>query len=277
MAKRALGKGLGALFPKEDLKKDIITLPLASIKPNPFQPREDYSDTEIAELIESVKSKGIIQPIVVRKSGKVYELVCGERRYRAAKKAGLQRIPTVIKELTDREVLELALIENLQRKDLNPIEEAKAYNRLIVEFGLTQAEVSRVIAKERSTVTNRLRLLKLPLSVQAMVMREEISEGHARALLGLDNESSMLAMATEIKHRKLSVRQVEQLMRRRGRTKRKANKKDLFTTEAERLLREKFGTRCTIQKRGQSGKLMIEFYSEEDLERIFEILSIAID
>jgi ParB family chromosome partitioning protein len=277
MAKRALGKGLGALFPKEDLKKDIITLPLASIKPNPYQPREDYSDAEIAGLIESIKSKGIIQPIVVRKSGKVYELVCGERRYRAAKNAGLQRIPAVIKELADREVLELALIENLQRKDLNPIEEAKAYNRLIVEFGLTQTEVSKVIGKERSTITNRLRLLKLPLSVQAMVMREEISEGHARALLGLESESSMLSMANEIRSKKLSVRQVEQLMRRRGTTKKKTGKKDLFTTEAERLLREKFGTRCTIQKHGKSGKLVIEFYSQEDLERIFEILSIAID
>jgi ParB family chromosome partitioning protein len=277
MAKRALGKGLGALFPKEDLKKDIITLPIASIKPNPYQPREDYSDAEIAGLIESIKGKGIIQPIVVRKKGKVFELVCGERRYRAAKKAGLQRIPAVTKELTDREVLELALIENLQRKDLNPIEEAKAYNRLIVEFGLTQAEVSKVIGKERSTVTNRLRLLRLPLSVQAMVMREEITEGHARALLGLENESSMLAMANEIKRKKLSVRQVEHLMRRRGSTKKKKSKKDLFTTEAERLLREKFGTRCTIQKHGKSGKLVIEFYSQEDLERIFEILSIAID
>jgi ParB family chromosome partitioning protein len=277
MAKRALGKGLGALFPKEDLKKDVITLPMSSIKPNPYQPREDYPDIEITGLIESIKSKGIIQPIVVRKSGKVYELVCGERRYRAAKKAGLQRIPSVIKELTDREVLELALIENLQRKDLNPIEEAKAYNRLVVEFGLTQLEIAKVIGKERSTVANRLRLLKLPPSVQAMVMREEISEGHARVLLALENESSMLAMANEIKHKKLSVRQIEQLMRRRGETNKKTSKKDLFTTEAERILREKFGTRCTIQKQGKSGKLVIEFYSQEDLARIFDILSIAID
>jgi ParB family chromosome partitioning protein len=277
MAKRALGKGLGALFPKEDLKKDVITLPMSSIKPNPYQPREDYPDIEITGLIESIKSKGIIQPIVVRKSGKVYELVCGERRYRAAKKAGLQRIPSVIKELTDREVLELALIENLQRKDLNPIEEAKAYNRLVVEFGLTQLETAKVIGKERSTVANRLRLLKLPPSVQAMVMREEISEGHARVLLALENESSMLAMANEIKHKKLSVRQIEQLMRRRGETNKKTSKKDLFTTEAERILREKFGTRCTIQKQGKSGKLVIEFYSQEDLARIFDILSIAID
>ncbi len=277
MPKRALGKGLGALFPQDDRKKDVTTLPIASIKPNPFQPRGDYSDADLTGLIESIKNKGIIQPVVVRKSGKVYELVCGERRYRAAKKAGLQRIPTVIKDLTDREVLELALIENLQRKDLNPLEEAKAYNRLIVEFNLTQSEVARVIGKERSTVTNRLRLLKLPPSVQAMVMREEISEGHARALLGLKSESLMLSMANEIKNKKLSVRQAEQLIRRRGETKKRTSKKDLFTTEAERILREKFGTRCTIQKRGKSGKLVIEFYSQEDLERIFEILSIAID
>lgn len=277
MAKKALGRGLGALFPKEDQNKDVITLPLSSIKPNPYQPREDYSDAEITGLIESIKSKGIIQPIVVRKSGKAYELVCGERRYRAAKKAGIQRIPSVIKELSDREVLELALIENLQRKDLNPIEEAKAYNRLIREFGLSQSEVSKVIGKDRSTVTNRLRLLKLPPSVQAMVMREEITEGHARALLTLDSESLMLSMANEIKNKKLSVRQIESLLRRRGQTKKRTDKKDPFTTEAERILREKFGTRCTIQKRGKSGKLVIEFYSQEDLERIFEILSVAID
>ena len=166
MPKRVLGKGLGALFPEHDLKKDIFSLELSSIRSNPFQPREDYSDAEIASLIDSVKSKGIIQPVIVRKSGKLFELVCGERRYRAAKKAGLRKIPVIIKELTDREVLEIALIENLQRKDLNPIEEARAYKRLINEFGLTQSEVSKVIVKERSTVTNRLRLLKLPNSIK---------------------------------------------------------------------------------------------------------------
>jgi ParB family chromosome partitioning protein len=277
MVKRALGKGLGALFPKEDMEKDTISLPMSSIRPNPYQPRSDYGDAEIAELIESVKGKGVIQPIVVRKSGSVYELVCGERRYRAAKKAGLQRIPAVIKVLTNREVLELALIENLQRKDLNPLEEAKAYHRLVKEFGLTQAEVSKVIGKDRTTITNRLRLLKLPLTIQTMVLRNEITEGHARALLALDDEAYMLSLASEIKSRKLSVRQIERLVQRRGTGPKRAKKSDPFATEAERLLREKFGTRCSIQRRGESGKLVIEFYSSEDLERIFEILSITID
>lgn len=277
MSKRVLGKGLGALFPEHDLKKDIFSLELSSIRPNPFQPREDYSDAEIASLIDSVKSKGIIQPVIVRKSGKLFELVCGERRYRAAKKAGLRKIPVVIKELTDREVLEIALIENLQRKDLNPIEEARAYKRLINEFGLTQSEVSKVIVKERSTVTNRLRLLKLPNPIQSMVMRNEISEGHARTLLSLKDETQMLSIAKVIIRKNLSVRDVEKLIHKKVKTIKKTKEKDIFTNEIERILREKFGTRCIIQKRGKSGKLVIEFYSKEDLERILDILSIKID
>ncbi|MCK4575080.1 ParB/RepB/Spo0J family partition protein [candidate division WOR-3 bacterium] len=277
MSKRVLGKGLGALFPEHDLKKDIFSLELSSIRPNPFQPREDYSDAEIASLIDSVKSKGIIQPVIVRKSGKLFELVCGERRYRAAKKAGLRKIPVVIKELTDREVLEIALIENLQRKDLNPIEEARAYKRLINEFGLTQSEVSKVIVKERSTVTNRLRLLKLPNPIQSMVMRNEISEGHARTLLSLKDETQMLSIAKAIIRKNLSVRDVEKLIHKKVKTIKKSKEKDIFTNEIERILREKFGTRCIIQKRGKSGKLVIEFYSKEDLEKILDILSIKID
>lgn len=277
MSKRVLGKGLGALFPEHDLKKDIFSLELSSIRPNPFQPREDYSDAEIASLIDSVKSKGIIQPVIVRKSGKLFELVCGERRYRAAKKAGLRKIPVVIKELTDREVLEIALIENLQRKDLNPIEEARAYKRLINEFGLTQSEVSKVIVKERSTVTNRLRLLKLPKTIQSMVMRNEISEGHARTLLSLKDETQMLSIAKAIIRKNLSVRDVEKLIHKKVKTIKKSKEKDIFTNEIERILREKFGTRCIIQKRGKSGKLVIEFYSKEDLEKILDILSIKID
>ncbi|MCK4233077.1 ParB/RepB/Spo0J family partition protein [candidate division WOR-3 bacterium] len=277
MSKRVLGKGLGALFPEHDLKKDIFSLELSSIRPNPFQPREDYSDAEIASLIDSVKSKGIIQPVIVRKSGKLFELVCGERRYRAAKKAGLRKIPVVIKELTDREVLEIALIENLQRKDLNPIEEARAYKRLINEFGLTQSEVSKVIVKERSTVTNRLRLLKLPNPIQSMVMRNEISEGHARTLLSLKDETQMLSIAKAIIRKNLSVRDVEKLIHKKVKTIKKSKEKDIFSNEIERILREKFGTRCIIQKRGKSGKLVIEFYSKEDLERILDILSIKID
>ena len=225
MVKKALGRGLGALFPQEDLKKDKAFLPLAIIRPNPYQPREDYSNSQIENLIESIKSKGIIQPIVVRRSGKVYELVCGERRYRAAKKAGLKDIPVVIRDLSDREVLEIALIENLQRKDLNPIEEAKSFNRLIKEFKLTQSDVSRVVGKERSTVANRLRLLKLPLSIQSMIKRNEVSEGHARALLSLSDETSMLSIAKEIIQKKLSVRDVERLIQKRTVKRKKRERK----------------------------------------------------
>jgi len=277
MVKKVLGKGLGALFPDQELKKDIVSVEISYIRPNPYQPREDYSDSEIYGLMDSIKNKGIIQPIVVRRKGKFYELVCGERRYRAARKVGLRKIPVVIKDLQDREVLEIALIENLQRKDLNPIEEARAYNRLIKEFGLNQSEVAKVVGKKRSTVTNRIRLLNLPRTIQSMVMRNEISEGHARTLLALKDETSMLSMVNEIKKKGLNVRDVERLIQRKVRVIRRPKAKDLFTREAERVLREKFGTKCTIQKRGKGGKVIIEFYTQEDLEKIFEILSIEID
>jgi ParB family chromosome partitioning protein len=277
MAKKALGKGLGALFPEQDLKRDSNLIDLSSIRSNPFQPRMEYSESEISGLINSIKSKGVIQPIVVRKKGKSYELVCGERRYRAAKKVGLKKIPAVVKDLTDREVLELAIIENLQRKDLNPIEEAKAFHRLIKEFGLTQTEIAKEVGRERSTISNTIRLLKLPQTIQTMVLTDEISEGHARALLSVEDETVMISLANEIKRRDLSVRDTERLIQRKAKKKKRAKTKDLFTTEAERILREKFGTRCLIQKKGNSGKLIIEYYSQEDLKRIFDILSINID
>jgi ParB family chromosome partitioning protein len=277
MAKKALGKGLGALFPEQDLKRDSNLIDLSSIRSNPFQPRMEYSESEISGLINSIKSKGVIQPIVVRKKGKSYELICGERRYRAAKKVGLKKIPAVVKDLTDREVLELAIIENLQRKDLNPIEEAKAFHRLIKEFGLTQTEIAKEVGRERSTISNTIRLLKLPQTIQTMVLTDEISEGHARALLSVEDETVMISLANEIKRRDLSVRDTERLIQRKAKKKKRAKTKDLFTTEAERILREKFGTRCLIQKKGNSGKLIIEYYSQEDLKRIFDILSINID
>lgn len=277
MVKKALGKGLGALFPEHDLRRDTNLIDLSSIRPNPFQPRMEYTESEISGLIDSIKRKGVIQPIVVRKSGKLFELVCGERRYRAAKKVGLKKIPAVVKDLTDREVLELALIENIQRKNLNPIEEAKAYNRLIKEFGLTQTDIAKEIGKERSTISNRIRLLKLPQPIQSMVLRDEISEGHARALLAAEDENAMVSIANEITKKGLSVRDIERLIQKKTRRTKKAKTKDLFTNEAERILREKFGTRCIIKKKGNAGKLIIEYYSQEDLERIFDILSIKID
>lgn len=277
MGKKALGKGLGALFPEEDFKKDVVLVESSNIRRNPYQPREDYSDSEIESLVDSISNKGIIQPIVVRKKGKVYEVVCGERRYRAAKKAGLKRIPVIIKDLSDREVLELALVENLQRKDLNPIEEANAYDRLIKEFGLTQTEVAKVVSKKRTTITNRLRLLKLPRPIKSMIMRGEITEGHARALLSLKDGTSMISLANEIIKRGLSVRNVESLIRKRGKEKRQSKKKDPLSKEVERLLREKFGTKCAVKIRGKKGNIIIDFYSEKDLNRILEILNISID
>ncbi len=279
MAKKALGRGLDALFPKRDEEdlQGVTNVAISSIHPNPYQPRDDYSDSEILTLVDSIKQKGVIQPIVVRKSGKAYELVCGERRFRAARKAGLKRIPVVVKDLIDREVLEVALIENLQRKDLNPIEEAKAYNRLAKEFSLTQSNIAKLVGKQRSTVTNRIRLLNLPKTIQSMIMQGVISEGHARAILAVGDESKMLFIANQIKRQGLSVRDTEKLTQNKQRRIKKNIKKDSFTIEAERLLREKFGTKCSILKKGKAGKITIEFYSSEDLVRIFDVLSIGID
>ncbi|OQX52447.1 MAG: hypothetical protein B5M53_08420 [Candidatus Cloacimonas sp. 4484_209] len=278
MAKKGLGKGLGALFPERDIKKEITHIELSLLRPNPFQPRADANDSEIESLAQSIKEKGIIQPVVVRKSGNFYEIVCGERRYWAAKKAGLTRIPVVIKQLGDKEVLELALIENIQRKDLNPIEEAKSYLRLTKEFGLTQSEVAKLTGKKRTTITNTLRLLRLPNAIQEMLQNGKITEGHARTLLSLKNHTAIFTMVHKIIDKNLSVRETEELIKKSPRiTRRKPAPKDLFINELENKLREKMGTKCSIRTKGKRGKIIIEFYSKEDLERILNILSIGID
>lgn len=286
MVKR-LGKGLDAfgfdpdvlddLSPKEH--EEVIQIPISECRPNPYQPRKTFHADSIEELKDSILEYGIIQPLVARKSIKGYEIVVGERRYRAAKEAGLETVPVIVKDLTDERMMEVALLENLQREDLTPIEEAQAYKNLITELNITQEELSKRLGKSRSHIANMIRLLSLPDNIIAYVNNGELSMGHARALLAVKNKSKLTSIVKEITTKKLNVRQVEHLvnelnknLQKKQSTKRKQLKKDIFIKEKESLLREHFGTAVNITRGKKKGKIEIEFYTEEDLERIIELL-----
>ncbi len=282
MAKRpALGKGLGALIPdieKED-KKNFLSCGIEEIIPSRYQPRKGFDDGKLTELANSIKEKGIIEPLIVRKGDKGYELIVGERRWRAAQRAGMKEVPVIVRDATTAEAMELALIENLQREDLNPLDEAEAYKKLMEEFHYTQEELAKRIGRDRATVANAVRLLKLPQEVKAYLADESISSGHARTLLGLNSaEEQKMACANIIK-RGLSVRETERLVKRLNvqRPKRDvdvkpAREEELHLGFLEETLRKLLGTKVRIPKRGSKGKIEIEFYSEEDLERIVEII-----
>jgi ParB family chromosome partitioning protein len=275
LKKATLGRGLDALIPVDEEAKGYILADIDQIKPNAYQPRKEFDEDGIDELASSIKEKGIIQPLVGRKIGDRYEIIAGERRWRAAQKAGLRRIPIILKDASDNEVLELALIENLQREDLNPIEEAIAYEQLIGDFGLTHDEISKRIGKDRSTITNQIRLLKLPERVKQAIMNREISAGHARAILSIESQSKALEILDLIKRNKLSVRQTEKLVQ--GSIKeREADKKqkyvDPFLSNVTERLKRALGTQIKITDRNGRGKIEIEYYSLDDLERIVESL-----
>ena len=282
MAKRpALGKGLGALIPdieKED-RKNLFSCGIEEITPSRYQPRKGFDEGKLTELANSIKEKGIIEPLIVRKTDGGYELIVGERRWRAAQRAGLKEVPVIIREVTTAEAMELALIENLQREDLNPLEEAEAYKRLMEEFHYTQEEMAKRIGKDRATVANAVRLLKLPQEIKAHLADESISSGHARTLLGLNSpEEQKMACAKVIK-RDLSVRETERLVKRLNVQGAKGDmgvkpetEEDLHLGFLEETLRKFLGTKVRIPKRGSKGKIEIEFYSKEDLERIVEII-----
>jgi ParB family chromosome partitioning protein len=275
MPKRALGRGLEALIPlrEEGFEKEV---PVKTISPNKYQPREQFNPEKLKELTASIKEKGIVQPILVRVKGRGYELIAGERRLRAARKLGLKKIPVVIKDVPDEEMLELSLIENIQREDLNPIEEARAYRRLIKEFGLTQSSLAKKVGKERPSIANTLRLLGLPGEIQLDVSRGTISSGHARALLGL-GKARQAEVNKRIKRRGLSVREAEELVSRLKRkrppsTPKKRVRKDAQILALEEELMKTLGTKVRITQRRGKGKIEIEYYSPEDLERILELL-----
>jgi len=288
MSRKALGKGLEALIPdrlQEQVKtedqpeKVLVSLKMDKIRSNRYQPRTRMDEEKLVELTASIKERGIIQPVVVRQIGEEFELVAGERRFAAAKRLGWETIPAVIAgKLSKEDMLELSLIENLQREDLNPIDTAKGYKRLLEECLLTQTEVAEKIGKDRSSVTNTLRLLSLPEKVQKLIAEGKISEGHARTILALSSGEEQMALARRVVKEGLSVRKTEDLAygKRKPRTVRGKQKVSPAFFEIEQRLKQFFGTSVKVNARGKGGKVEIEFYSEEDLSRILELLQITL-
>ncbi len=276
MERKALGKGISALIPTqvEERGKKINYLPLSLIQPNPFQPREDFAVEAMDELVQSIREKGIIQPILVRPKGEFYELIAGERRLRAAKVLQIEEIPAIIKEANDRDSLEIALIENIQRKELNSIEEARAYQYLIDKFSLTQEEVSEVLGKARATVANILRILKLPLEIQEEIKKGRISFAHGRALLEVDDSNLQRKLVQDIVSKSLSVRELEVLIKMRRvplasvKSAKRTNINDPYIKIMEEELQQSLSTKVRIIKKKKRGSIIVEFYSQEDLERI---------
>jgi len=278
MKKRALGKGIEALIPeKEEVKTgDIVNINLNQISPGRFQPRKQFNPEKHKELVASIREKGIMQPILVRpaKDREGFEVIAGERRLRAARELGFEQIPAFIKEVKDEEALELSLIENIQREELNPIEEAYAYRELIDRFNLNQEDVAKAVGKDRSTISNTLRLLKLPRKIQDYVSRETLSTGHARAILAIENERQQIEIADEIVKRGLSVRETEALVKRSKEKEivKPKRTKDLYIKEIEEELQRILGTKVTIVQGKKRGKIQLEFYTPADLERLINLL-----
>jgi ParB family transcriptional regulator, chromosome partitioning protein len=278
MDRKALGKGLTALIPEKEIshKAEIVYVQTGQIKPNPFQPREDFDPQSIEELAQSIKEKGVIQPLLVRRKGEYFELIAGERRLRAVKSLGINEIPIIVKDVEDRDSLELALIENVQREGLNPIEEAHAYQYLIDKFQVTQDRVSEVLGKARASIANMLRLLKLPLEVQMEIKKGRISLGHGKALLEVEDVNEQRRLVQEIISKVLSVRELENLIKshRPRMIKRKMGQanREPYLAVLEEELQHALATKVRISKRKKRGHLLIEFYSPEDLERIAGVI-----
>lgn len=296
-AKRsALGKGIDSMIPgaekttktttgrkttkvEEEPKEGILMMDINKVEPNKDQPRKQFNADRLQELAESIKQHGIVEPLVVVKRDKFYEIVAGERRWRAAKSAGIKEVPVVIKEYTDQQIVEIALIENIQREDLNPIEEARAYEQLIKEYSLKQDEVAEKVSKSRTAITNSLRLLNLDTRVQDMLIDECISSGHARALLAIEDGEEQYELAMQIFDNKLSVRETEKLVKKiKNKGTDKKPKEELKNTEIYSEIEEKLklhmGTKVTINRKNNTkGKIEIEYYSEDELDRIVTMMT----
>lgn len=288
MARRSgLGKGLGALIPTEVAEQGggLRDIPISQVRPNRFQPRQHFDEESLVGLTDSVREIGVLQPVLVRSSGEGFELIAGERRWRAAKRAGLQTIPAIVRETEDAGSLEQALVENLHRDDLNPLEEAAAYQQLIEDFGLTQEQVAARVGKSRSAVSNTLRLFQLPPAVQRLVGEGALSEGHARALLGTPDRAYQEALAKRAVKEELSVRAVEESVRQRGESVAEppeaASHRDGRSTprlrppgllELEQMLAEYLATRVSVSMGAKRGRVVIEFADLEDLERLFRVI-----
>ncbi len=275
---KGLGKGINALFPGESINQmeTVEKISLKEIKVNPFQPRKIFDEAALNELAESIKEHGILQPIIVRRKGKSFEIVVGERRFRGSKLAGLTEIPVVVRELTDQQMMEIAILENLQREDLTPIEEAEAYQNLMESLNLTQEQLAFRLGKSRPHIANHIRLLSLPEVVREHISGGNLSMGHGRALLGIKRKKLIPIISDKVMKENLNVRQLESLVQKMNddvsRETSTGEKKDIFIEEKESQLREYFGTSVTIKKSKNKGKIEIEFFSEDDLERILELL-----
>jgi ParB family chromosome partitioning protein len=278
MKRKALGKGLAALLPEvpaSDSGEKLLQVSPDRIDANPNQPRQSIDAEKLQELASSLTEQGIIQPLVVRRVGSRFQIIAGERRWRAAQKAGLPKVPVIVREANDAELLEIALVENIQREELNPIEEATAYRRLVGELGYSQEQVAVRVGKDRSTVANLLRLLRLPREIRAHIAEQKLSPGHARPLLSLNDPESQSEIARQIVAKGLSVRDVERLVKAKTRTPKAASPKrgDPNTRDAEAQLEQALGTTVRIRRKGGKsarGRLEIEFHSEEELQRIYE-------
>ncbi|MGG1675904.1 ParB/RepB/Spo0J family partition protein [Neobacillus sp. NRS-1170] len=274
---KGLGKGLNAFFADVGKEETVQEIKLKELRPNPYQPRKTFHQETIDELKASILEHGILQPLVVRKTIKGYEIVVGERRFRAAKEAKLETVPAVVRELSEQQMMELAVLENLQREDLNPIEEGIAYQTLMEKLKLTQEEVAKRLGKSRPHIANHIRLLSLPPHIQELISIGKISMGHGRALLGLRQKAKLPVLIEKIINEALNVRQLEKLIQQLNEnvsreTKKPEKKKDVFIQEREHSLRERFGTSVNIKQNKNKGKIEIEFFSQEDLERILEML-----
>lgn len=289
--KTGLGRGLNTLIPsapakdaesekilkKEEQIKSEIMVPILKVEPNPDQPRRQFDEDSLQELADSIKQYGILQPLIVKKHEKFYEIIAGERRWRAAKMAGLKEVPVLIRDYAENEIVEIALIENIQREDLNPIEEALAYKRLMEEFSLKQDQVAAKVSKSRVAITNSLRLLKLDQRVQNLLSEEMITTGHARALLAIDDPDQQYEIAMKVFDEKLSVREIEKLVKQMSKKKKETPKEEdkvqeyLFAN-IEESLKQALGSKVNIKNRNNKGKIEIEYYSKEELDRLVDML-----
>jgi ParB family chromosome partitioning protein len=285
MSNSSLGRGLGSLIPdktsipvksslatqsKEDETGKIFNVEVDKIVANPEQPRTHFSEQGINDLVASIKEHGIIQPLVVTKKGSKYELIAGERRLRASKEAGIGKVPVIVREADEQTKLELALIENIQREDLNPIELATAYRRLINEFNLSQEAVAAQVGKSRPVITNTLRMLSLPDEIQMALVQDKITEGHAKYLLGLNNEEKQMMVYRKIIHNKLTVKDTDKVIKQMGGTKKARVKINYQDKDKEFAFREFFGAKVSIERKGKGGQIIIDFYSDDELGELVD-------
>lgn len=276
--KKALGKGLGALLDAENILSDdsgIVELKITDIEPNKEQPRKNFNQEKLHALAESIIQHGVVQPIIVRKENKGYTIIAGERRWRASKIAGLKTIPAIIKELSSKETMEIALIENLQREDLNPIEEAEAYQKLMEEHGLTQEALSKLVGKSRAAIANSVRLLTLADKIKDMLINELLTPGHARTLVTIEDKEKQEKLAEEIVEKNLSVRETERLINQKKGVKNKNKKinKDANILDIEERLKSIFGTKVDLRHSNNKGKIVIEYYSNDEFNRLIELIT----